>query len=401
MILAAALASAAVPALAQDPQKSPEQIEIDRIKGEADLAKEQANLVQQRAALAKARVDAVGLPSFSGTTILNGTAGAMEANMLAMYALQAAADGIAGEIKGGGPVLVLAGNETVDLNQVVVMQAEMKSIGRELKAAMAMGSEPAAHAGHGQKGMLETENFISSLGLGDPVSAAVQAATAIGGLLRSETTVSAVDLASVSERSLANAVAGRIPQAYQPAALVGRVDQGQGLLSQLEDLADRRSDAALALAQLDSKAPKAIALTAAIKHFDDFRQKVSTPDEKNIVPVVRAAQLERLFEHQPRIVRVFVDKAGGTFVNTKNLKTFFGADPLRVTGGLVASYTLTDPATGRVEESNIFVCRTSLSRLRQIHDASWMGPALGRGLCTAMAAPGSSRLMAAPLSHTR
>jgi hypothetical protein len=216
----------------------------------------------------------------------------------------------------------------------------------------------------------------------------IAAATAIGKMLQSETTVTAVDLASVSERALANAVAGKIGErAFLPSALIGRITTANNLLDKLEKLGNRRQEAAAMLAaQQAPNTPKAVALAAVIKRFDDFNTKVTTPDDKGIVPIVRAAQLNELFEGKPAVLRVYVDRAGGTFVNTKNINTLFGADPLRVTGGLIASYTLTKPDTGGVVSSNIYVCRTALNRLREIHDANWTGSGgKSKALCTPMA----------------
>jgi hypothetical protein len=92
--------------------------------------------------------------------------------------------------------------------------------------------------------------------------------------------------------------------------------------------------------------------------------------------------MESLLEGKPFILRVHVDKAGGSLVHRTNIGTFLGVDPLRVTGGLIASYDVTDPSSGRVAYTDILVCRTSLSRLRPIHDASWKGKKLSAPDCS-------------------
>jgi hypothetical protein len=383
-LLAGALAIPAA-AYADDTPKTPQQEEIDRIKAEADRDKAEADLITQRAARDKAKIDALGLPAgYNGTTTLSGTnAGVMEANMLAMYALQAAADGIVSDVKGkAGKVVVLAGNENADLNQVVMIEAQLDGIESDLISAI---GPPRRETRRSRSSRSVVE---SSFALPISPTTIVEAVSAVAGLLRSETTVTAVDLASVSERALANAVAGRLTNASLPSAVIGRPTGADNLLKQLDRVGTLRNQAALRLAAVDPKSVEAVALTAAIKRFDDFNIKVTTPDDKGMVPIVRAAQLSTLFGKDAdkiRVLRVFVDRAGGTFVSTKNLGTFFGADPLRVTGGLVASYALTNPGTGQVLTSNIFVCRTSLSRLRQIHDANWRGPPLNQGRCTPMA----------------
>ena len=356
-------------AFAAEEHKTPQQEEIDRLKAETERYKEEANLIKARADRDKARIDALHLPKFEGKTELSGTnAGAMEANMLAMYALQAAAVKISAAAPSTGDVIVLAGDESVDLTRVEMIKAEMGGIGEQLLAAI--GAE---------------EDRTSRLMSVSP-TLIIEAATAVAGMLQSEVTITAVDLASVSERALAHAVAGKLGErGYLPSALAGKIDAQDELLVALEELGRLRRKAAAALAHEAPNSVKAVALGAAIKRYDDFNARIRTPDDKGVVPIVHAVRLNRLFGSSPKVLRVYVDKAGGTFIKTKNIRTMFGADPLRVTGALIASYTVTEPDTAKVLSSNIYVCRTSLSRLRHIHDADWAGAGgIGRGLCTPM-----------------
>ena len=44
---------------------------------------------------------------------------------------------------------------------------------------------------------------------------------------------------------------------------------------------------------------------------------------------------------------------------------------MKVSGGLIASYTITDPSKGKVLDSDVLTCRTTLSRLRPIQEGDW------------------------------
>ena len=379
----------ATPGYAQTATEAERLEEIARLNAQSALATAQAGAataettrINAEAGRDKARIQSLGLPSFEGTTTLSGTnAGAMEATMLAMHALQSAADQISESVCLIGvtprqlsdlsdenkkkpkcavfpntqPYLVLAGAEAVDFSPVSVIDAQIWGLRAEFLAA---GID------------LQTQDHRLRLFSG--VTTGIAALSAIAGMLRSETTVSAVELSAVGDRALAGAVAGRLGNTYLPSAAIGPVKTTSRLFIDLAELVRLRQQAASKLATETDTARKA-ALTAVIARFDAFSAKVTTPDDKGVVPIVRAARLDELDALRPNILRVYVDKAGGTFVNTKNINTFFGADPLRVTGAVVASYTVTKPELGSVTSSNIYVCRTALTRLRPVHDASWKG----------------------------
>lgn len=363
-----------------------------RLNAEAAVANAQAGVANAEAARInaeatrdKAAITALGLPSFEGKTTLSGTgAGELEASMLAMHALQAAAVSISKAVCDGGrdqqgrkidcgpqhpntrKLLVLTGTEPLDLSLISAMEAQMAGM-RQQFFDIGVGRQ---------------ESGARTLFAGP---AAVSAISALAGLLRTETTVSAAQTSSVSERALANAVASRLGgNAYFPGAAVGTVSPNSRLLTEFENLVALRRLAAAAL-KAETDAAKKEALNAAIARFDAFSIRVSTADAQGSVPLVRAARLADLAEGSPSVLRIFVDKSGGTFINKKNLGTYLGVDPLRVTGAVIASYSVTDPQTGALTSSDIFVCRTALTRLRPIHDASWEGAGgTAKAACTPM-----------------
>jgi hypothetical protein len=350
--------------------------ETARLNAQAAVANAQAGVANAEAARInaeatrdKAGIAALGLPSFEGKTTLGTNAGDLEASMLAMHALQAAAVSISDAVCDGGAAnggkcdnthpntrkyLVMTGSDPLDLSLVSAMEAQMAGMRQQFFDV----------------GIGRPESGPRSLFAGP---AAVSAISALAGLLRTETTVTAAQTSSISERALANAVASRLrSNAYFPGAAVGKVDPNGALLTDFERLVTLRRDAAAAL-KTETNAARKEALTAAIARFDAFSVKVSTADAQGSVPIVRAARLAEMSAGNPAVLRIHVDKSGGTFINKKNLGTYLGLDPLRVTGAVIASYSVTDPDTGSLTSSDIFVCRTALTRLRPIHDASWKG----------------------------
>src|SRR5262249_51650988 len=155
--------------------------------------------------------------------------------------------------------------------------------------------------------------------------------------------------------TLLTAVAAALTsQAIIPSVAIGTVTAKDlttsPILKQLSELDEKDKKASEMLAPLkpDNPAAKDKKLVASIqavrKHYSDFFIRVTTADAQGVVPITRAARLEQLTAAADRVLRVHVEKAGGSLINKKNIATFFGADPVHVTGGLVVSYTLTNPS---------------------------------------------------------
>ena len=302
----------------------------------------------------RAAIDALGLPAFEGKTTLNPGAGAIEALILATEAVNQAAEKIAkraGEVEHrpkksyAGAFLLLAGDETINLARPAAIRAEMRSFATVFE-------DPARQ-----------KNPPRTLALSAP--AAIAAVTAFAGLLRSETTVSGVDHDAITSRVLATAVAARLPgRAVLPGSAAATPAEGGPLVQALLAIAEERQEAEKRIA--GQTGPENDWLRAAIARFDAFFARVTAPDASGIAPIVEASRLEQLLARAPLVLRLHVEKAGGSLINRKNLWTFFGFDPVRVSGGLVASYTISDPATGEVLAADVLEMRTRLGKLKQI-----------------------------------
>lgn len=372
--LVTALLSASTIAIAQTDPNEATVADTARLNAESDRLKAEATKITAQADLERLRISSLGLPSFAGTTKLNANAGDMEAMLLTTPAVRMAGGMIAGKAPAGN-VLLLTRDDAFDFGLVGSITAEIDGMARQFEA---LDIKPSGTT----RG--PTIKFIPG---------AVAIISAIAGMVRSETEVTAANV-TVSDQMLLTAVAGTLKiRARLPAAAIGTVDvtddgSNSPLLARLGNLATldalahiKRDVLAASNGGKPSDDDKATisAIDVVRKRYDTFFVRVASADPQGVVPIARAARLELLMKDIGGVMRVHVEKSGGSLTNTKNITTFFGADPIRVSGGLVASYTVTRPADGAVLEAGIVQCRTTMARLRSIQD----GTATYRGSRTA------------------
>jgi hypothetical protein len=329
------------------------------IKAETERVKAQTELDKARAE----RVKAFGLPVFEGKSVLDQNAGAIEALILATDAIEGAAARIKGAAlavehppgrKYDGRFLVVAGDETLDFGPAASIRAEIEAFEAIFGAA---GPTEARQA-----------ESISSAGLASPLPVFA----ALAGLLRTDTEIAAVDhSAAISPRLLATAVAGKLgARAVLPGAAAAGAAESP-LVDRLMALA-RRRDAVMGAA---TALPSALGepLKAAVLRFDTFFAGLMAPDAAGRIPLIQAARLEALFADAPLVLRIYVEKAGGSLIKRANIWTLFGADPVRVSGGLVASFLITNPADGAVIAAEVLNCRTAIGKLKDIQSGGTTG----------------------------
>lgn len=372
-----ATAAATPSALSAQGESEPTlQTETARIKAQAEL--ERARADRDRASAD--RIAALGLPSFEGKTTMGDGAGAMEATMLASHAVREAAAMIAHgvpketrTVSAGGvsstvprKVIVLAGEEGLDFSQVGALGAEMDAI-RQVMLPLASGGE-----GGGALG----------------IATVISAATAAAGLLRSDTEVAALDLPALSNRILASMVAAELGErAIIPSAAIGSLEpeaeqadwDKKSIMQKINALvALRRQVEARKPKPADAEKPtkeeqaKIAPYTAALARFDAFFTRVTTGDDKGQLPLVRTARLDQLWRDEPRILRVYLDKAGGSRVIRKNIGTTLTlATPVKVSGGIIASYIVTNPTTGGLLAFDFISCRTTFTSIQSVQRGVW------------------------------
>jgi hypothetical protein len=352
------------PAKAEEEPKPPTQLEL--VQAQRDLEKARADLARAQAD----RITALGLPSFEGKTTLSGDkAGAMEAEMLSATALRYAATMIAAspDVK-DKKVILLTQSDTTDYSRHVVAKTQLEFLSRQLEAL-----KP------------------DSRGL--PLAGIVAMIQAGAGLLRSESTLTGVAATSLDDETILWLTAGKLKavakEAIIPSAnisgafgkegtdfittfdtLVGEIDEAKKRLRGLEaDLAKARQ--AKDQDQIDALQKNVDAHKVTIERADAFVTSMTTAGADKLVPLVVAARHIDLMADNPLVLRLNVNKAGGSLVNTKNLTTTFGVDPLKVSGAVLVSYLLSDPGTGQTKAAGMVVCQTSLVSIRKVQENRW------------------------------
>lgn len=346
--LAALLLFTPLPALAQaDPAVT---AETERVKAETELEKAKTERIKAD----NERIKALGIPTFEGKTDLGTGGGTMEATLLSAEAMGVAADMIASHsAMKDKEVILLTKDEQLDIGLAATVRAEMEAINTLYTRAKV--DDPAQLGG--------------SL---NPLSAI----TAVAGLLRSDVTYSFAEAAAIDDRMLSWTVAQRLgANAMLPSAKIGGAPgtHGEALFKSFNQLEQRRSLAAdrrdvLAAIKTPSEAEKAelASINAAITRHDAFTARVTAVNDKGLVPLLAAARLADLFAPDTLVLRLHVDKAGGSLVNRKNIVSFFGGDALRVSGAVVVSWILTDPDKGSVLAADVLTCRTSSTTIPKV-----------------------------------
>lgn len=342
----------------------------NRIIAEKDRITAEKDLLNARADLERARVSALGLPSFENKTIVTEGGAKIEALMLAADALGGAAASIADDTRNLGTFLVLAGDEAFDFARYESLRAEMDMIHRLFDEALgrpALSPDPKAD--------LAWPGAVAGL-------------KAVAGLFASETTVAGMDFGTaLPSRVLALAVARRLgDRARLPAAIVRTPTPvkpaptawtGTSIAPDFEALAGEARRAQTDRAAMPEKLAtaaekdKAAKLDNALARWKAFSDRAGVPDANGVVPVIAASRMEGLASRKDLILRVRVEQAGGSLVNSKNIATTFGLDPIKVSGASIVSYVVTEPTTGEVRGGGLLSCRSTLTSLRRIQTAKW------------------------------
>ncbi|WP_281821378.1 hypothetical protein [Sphingobium sp. BS19] len=177
-----------------------------KINAEAERLKAEAGKINAQADLERAKVSALGLPSYAGTTKLNAGAGDMEAMLLTAPAVRVSGAKIAEAVPTGDHVLLLTRDDTFDFGLVGSITAEIDGLARQFEAFGIDSGGPL----RGQSVKL--------------VPGAVAVISAIAGMARSETEATAANV-SVSDSMLLTAVAAKLKnRARLPGSAIGTVE---------------------------------------------------------------------------------------------------------------------------------------------------------------------------------
>lgn len=372
ILLTAAASLASTSSNAEEDANAATAAETARLNAETARINAEVALNTARAAKDKAAVDALGLPKIDNKSTLENNGGAIETSMLASYAVSKAAEQLAATVKAktnncdsSQKIVVLAGNATLDLNGGRAIRARMDYLATAFSEIL-KATQP-KQPGRGPAS--------ASVAL---ITAAISAASS---LFANDVKISGIDLTEINDAMLANAVAGQLAGcAYLPSAAPGIADLENSVLAELlANLTAQRQIADLRMKKIaKSNKDGAAALKAVIDDFDAFNKLISTTNDAGQTPFISAILAEQFVAKKPWLLRVAVNKAGGTITNTKNIATtLFASDPVRVSGGLIASYALVDAIDGSVQAAGSISCQTARVRIGQVQNGDWQTKKIG------------------------
>jgi hypothetical protein len=347
-------------AFAQDDPNAAINLQTARLNAEAAKINAEAALAKARADKDRAAIESLGLPKFDNKTTIGEGGGAIETSMLATTAVQAAAIKIKDNLpnvatcRPGSYVILPAGqNFNPNLDKTVIAQIEYLTA--------------------------QFEQYDQSRPGAVGVETGIAVISALAGLAGNEVTVTGVALNEIDNAMLANAVAGALRNcAYMPGSGVPTLDHTRSKLAKaLSALSTARRNANAWVKTLDKKGKKTNAQNIAAiddltKELSALEKSLMAVNEQGVSLFERAMVIEKVRESATHVVNIKVNKAGGTITNSKNIATFFGEDPVKVSGGLTASWSVMQLSDGLNASSGTVSCQTAQAKLKQVQSGQWV-----------------------------
>ncbi|MEO1045589.1 MAG: hypothetical protein AAFX04_09140 [Pseudomonadota bacterium] len=317
-------------------------------------------------------VENIALLSFLGLTAPDGKAttgdgaGELEGFILSASLLDKLAESLATRVKtkkSNKSVVPLGAEQSLDINDYLLVEAQLESLEPFLSEIHKTSFCAGKSGSKGQPGIAATATPGPKLTAADLVA-----------LLRSDTEVKGVNITQ-SEQMVINAILSKqiLSGAHDsngwrlPSEMVKtEIDSTKGIYKSLLDARQIVSAFYKAGCANDdiAKREKAIAdsLSAALT-------AITKPSDKGAPSLfARALLQENLADDIANllILRIKVEKAGGTLLTTNNIFTRLGAPAVTMGGGLVVTYRLVDPNEGTILLAGNIVCRTPRRTLHNI-----------------------------------
>lgn len=327
------------------------------IEARTALEKAQADTAKQRLELLGLKNDA------TGKTELGEKGGQFEGWLLSSRAIDTAAGLLKGRLETVAPratLILLAGDEKLDLALPAAMKSRLRYLAQqassERNSAACSGAAPRPGA-----------SMV-------PLPAILAGAGTLLGSFRTDTAITGFDGPDAVRMVIAALADARgrpapgAPAWIVPSDLLGIPDQAP-LIKSWDELATARQELARCRATLatkgDAAKPQIDRIDVQLANIDDFASKqVGAGD--GVSPLIRAAQIDGIAALKPKIVRLYVEKAGGSILNRRNLWTALGAPAVGITGGAVIGWRLGDPLSGSMIGGGNLVCRTELTSMRTV-----------------------------------
>jgi hypothetical protein len=366
-------------AAAQDPPTTLD----DQIKQEQLRALQLAN---DKAAGEQAVAPLAQLPAGDGASGISEGGGALEAALLAAQAARTVAAGIESSpgVKGVKQIILVGGDEPVSVDTLVTFRARAQSLRRVvaqspdcpgLGGSTALSIQPSP-------GTRPRDTTISTQALA-PAAAASLALGLATRLFQNSTQVSGIQVARDDHlllAEMAKALNTKDRTVILPSVrLAVPLDlSGNATSWAIRDLlaVDALTSGIRAcLAGLTKNAKESASAIARVTLLDTavtgFVTGATTPSQSGRVELVEAVRQEWLLdaiETGAPVLRVRSSFAGGSALAIRNIGTAFGAPGLKVSGGLIASWTLTNPNHGTLLASGSALAGCGLHRVRAIQD---------------------------------
>jgi hypothetical protein len=122
--------------------------------------------------------------------------------------------------------------------------------------------------------------------------------------------------------------------------------------------------------QVEAHAAVAGQLNAAVKSYDDYVTKISTPSDKGLSELAEAArqmQMRADLAAGSYLLSLKMNAAGGSSYTKKNFWTFLGGVPFHVSGGTTASYALINGREGTVAGAGTYGAAGGFKSIGRIH----------------------------------
>lgn len=364
LTIAAALAGMAAPLAAQDVGAGVAAdiiAQTERMTAAAAVTNAHAAATSAQTANIEAKMKALGFTPAAGATTIEPKGGEIEAWMLAAGTINEAAATIAQAMKsagaGGSAILLLTRADSFDLS----LPATIKS---ELEQAQASVTRVASHRACATK--VDGTRQLAG-------GAVLPLAGAVLGLLKTDTTISGVDVPA-HDQALINAVASQGGQPWIVPSEAVRPDSASMFAKELEALAEAREKAVECRSSLAEKAtkeapqPYVAVIDSIVARADEAYARWTATDAAGRSLLGRAAQLSAIDAMNPLVLRLAIEKAGGSSIKRSNLWTALGARAVGLTGGLVVSYRLVDPRSGSVRIAGLLTCRTALTNIKAVQN---------------------------------
>jgi hypothetical protein len=301
----------------------------------------------------------VGLEAAGGKTTLGEKSGEMESFSIASSLLRDAGSKLRSSLK-TGTYIVLTDDQTVNLALPKIVSGQVENMQMRLTNAIALTPECKSKKPKTNKNVKINTLDDSFGGIASAVLGAIKTDTSITGIVidpNTQALINAVTSSTGVGKKAEFSASWIIPSE--------RIMPSSGLLA--EKWARVVNDANI---RSTTSCGKAEPLKSVISSIAALDTSLMAPVEKGAPsPLEQAVLWDGFALDTAQVLRLRIEKAGGSVVNKSNIWTTLGFNGLSMSGALVVSYRVTDPGTGAVTGSDVLTCRRPAASFQAINSA--------------------------------